>query len=160
MVRRLAERLEENDCRVCLVDLTEGAALADAGVAGAGIAVVRPAGSVATAAGPLSLVSSYDGRASLDDDARVHWDQAEVALVLADAELGVGAEPLSTWADRAVFLVKAGRASAEFLDSLYRIFTASGVTVAFGMLVGSDSSDESPGFPAALANASHIRRSS
>ena len=66
------------------------------------------------------------------------WDQAEIVLVLGDAELGVGAAPLSTWADRAVVLVKAGRASAEFLDSLGRVFTASGVTVDFAMLVGRD----------------------
>jgi capsular polysaccharide biosynthesis protein len=160
VMRRLAERLEESDHRVCLVDLTEHGALARTRGASAGIPVVRPTGTVATASGPLSLVSSYDGGASLDDDARAHWDRAEVVLVLGDAELGIGAEPLSTWADRAVFLVKAGRASAEFLDSLCRIFTASGVVVEFAMLVGSDSSDESPGFPAALANGLHVRRSS
>jgi capsular polysaccharide biosynthesis protein len=160
VVRRLAERLEESDHRVCLVDLTEHGDLAGTRGAGAGIAVVRPTGTVATAAGPISLVSSYDGRASLDEDARVHWDRAEVVLVLGDAELGVGAEPLSTWADQAVFLVKAGRVSAEFLDSLSRIFNASGVTVDFAMLVGTDWSDESPGFPAALASGLHVRRSS
>ena len=81
-------------------------------------------------------------------------------LVLGDAELGVGAPPFSTWTDRAVLLVEAGRASAEFLDSVGRVFDASEVTVDFAMLVGADASDESPGFPASVAGASHVSRSS
>jgi len=108
----------------------------------------------------LALVSSYSGEPALDDTARQDWDRAEVVLVLGDAELGIGALPLSTWTDRAVVLVKAGRASAEFLDTLVRIFTASDVTVEFAMLVGADASDESPGFPATLAGAAHVRRTS
>lgn len=159
VVRRLAQHLQEGGHRVCLADLSERGALARRGD-DPDLTVVRPSGTVVTASGPLSLVSSYDGRPALDEDAREDWDRAEVVLVLGDAELGVGAEPLSTWVDRAVFLVKAGRASAEFLDSLSRIFMASGVAVEFAMLVGADASDESPGFPAVRARESQVRRMS
>ena len=157
---RLAEHLQETGRQVCLADLSERGALSGSRRRGAAFTVVRPTGTVAAASGPMSLVSTYVGRPALDDDARADWDRADDVLVLGDAELGVGAEPLSTWAERAVFLVKAGRASAEYLDSLARIFNSSGVTVEFAMLVGADASDESPGFPATLADAAHVRRTS
>lgn len=160
VVRRLADHLEEAGRHVVLVDLTERGALTQARTGAAGWALVRPHGTVATASGPLSLVSSYAGRPGLSEEERAEWDRADVVLVLSDADLGVGAEPLSTWTDRAVFLVKAGRASAEFLDSLTRIYAASGVAVDFAMLVAADASDESPGFPTATSSAAHVRRSS
>jgi capsular polysaccharide biosynthesis protein len=159
VVCRVATQLAK-DHRVCVVDLSERGALSNGRSIADGFAVVRPSGTVATATGPLSLVASYERSASLDAEQREQLDDADIVLILDEAELGVGAEPLSTWTDRAVLLVKAGRVSAEFLDSLSRIFKASGVEVDFAMLVGADASDESPGFPAALASDSRVRRTS
>lgn len=161
VVARLAQRLAEEGRRVCLVDLSDKGHLAGAvGRTGQQCAVLRPTGTVATAPGPLSLASSYTGRLSIDEAGWEEWSGAEVVLVLADAELGVGAGPLSTWADRAVLLVRAGAASAELLDSVSRVFEATGIEIDFAMLVGADTTDESPGYPAALAREARERRSS
>ena len=79
------------------------------------------------------------------------WVAANVVLVLGEIELGVGAGHLSTWADQAVLLVGAGKATAEFLRSISRMLTRSGPTLEFAMLVGADRTDESLGAAARVA---------
>ena len=56
--------------------------------------------------------------------------------------------------------MRAGAASAELLDSVSRVFEATGIEIDFAMLVGADTTDESPGYPAALAREARERRSS
>jgi capsular polysaccharide biosynthesis protein len=159
VVARLARVLADDGRRVCLVDLGEKGLLAEAAAsAGCPGTVLRPSGTPATRTGPLTLASSYTGSPALDEPGWGDWSRAEFVLVLGDVELGVGAGPLSTWAERAVLLVRAGAASAELLDSLGRVLDASGIEIDFAMLVGADASDESPGYPAALVREPRERR--
>ena len=161
VVSRLADHLASVGQRVCVVDLSESGALAETGHVG-GWAVLHPGGTAATTpgTGPLTLVSAFSGKPAPGEPGRDEWAKAQIVLVLGDAQLGVGAAPLSSWADQAVLLVRAGRASAEFLDSVGRVFDASGLGIDFAMLVGADAGDESPGFPAGVAGASRVSRSS
>jgi hypothetical protein len=160
VVSRLADHLAGVGQRVCVVDLSDSGVLAETDRT-RGWAVLHPGGSVATSpTGSLALVSAFSGKPGTGEPGWAEWTKAQIVLVLGDAELGVGAGPLSTWADRAVLLVRAGRVSAEFLDSVGRVFDASGLGIEFAMLVGADASDESPGFPAGLARDSRVSRSS
>jgi hypothetical protein len=159
VVCRLADHLVSVGVRVSVVDLSDTNALKGASPR-EDWAVLRPTGDVQGASGPLALVSAFSGRPGADEPGREGWSKAQVVLVLGDAELGVGAAPLSSWADRAVLLVRAGTSTAEFLDSVRRVFDASGLGIEFAMLVGADSSDDSPGFPAGLASDARVSRSS
>lgn len=161
IVTRLGQELVAAGKTVFLVDLSERGVLErPAGRVEPPLTTFRPTGEVAVATGPLSLVSSHTGKLPADDPRREQWDRADVVLVLADADIGVGAGPLSTWADQGVLLVRGGRASAELLGGIAQVFSSSGVGLLFAMLVGSDWTDESAGLPRPQHHEASVRRSS
>jgi capsular polysaccharide biosynthesis protein len=128
-----------------LVDLTTSGVLTR--LNGSRFPAYQPEGRAELSRGPLTLVASSDP-AFYDDDRHLAAGQsADLVLILGEIELGVGAGPLSTWADKVVVLVRAGRVTAEYLRTTARMLHASGPEVAYAMVVGSDASDESGGVP-------------
>ena len=143
-----ARELESEGDQVFLVDLTEQGWLARRH---GDLAVYRPEERAHLTDGPLALASSADTGVPREHPLRADWQAADVVLVLGEVELGVGTGHLSTWADRAVVVVGAGKATAELLRSISRMLTRNGPKLEFGMLVGADATDESLGVPRRVA---------
>lgn len=81
------------------------------------------------------------------DPRRRKWDHADVVLTLVEVEPAVGLDHVGTWADEAVFVVTAGRSSAERLHTVAGLARSAGLRLLFSVLVGSDRTDESLGVP-------------
>jgi capsular polysaccharide biosynthesis protein len=144
-----ARILQDAGDDVFLVDLTREGWLTQA--TPAGLPVHHPQEREGPTYGRLSLATSADNGPAADDPLHEAWVAADVVLVLGEIELGVGAGHLSIWADEVVLLVKAGKATAEFLRSVSRMLTRSGPNLEFAMLVGADHTDESLGVPRRVA---------
>src|SRR5262245_8334671 len=151
-----ARELRGSGDRVFLVDLTEGGWLGHA--RHRDFTVYRPEERAHLTDGPLSLAASADSGPPEGDLRRQEWDEADVVLVLGEAELGVGTGHLSTWTERVVVLVGAGKATAELLRSISRMLTRSGPELEFGMLVGADWTDDSLGVARRVAQDEQQRR--
>ena len=145
VVAAAGRSLERSGYSVFLVDLTQGGWLARFNESTS--AVYRPEERANPSDGPLTLVASAEACLPDDDPRRDDWDRADVVLVLGEADLGVGTGHLTTWTDRVVVLVAAGKATAELLRSVTRLFTRGGPQFEFAMLVGADRTDESLGVP-------------
>jgi capsular polysaccharide biosynthesis protein len=75
------------------------------------------------------------------------WETADVTLTLGEVDHAVGVEHLRSWADEAVVLVAAGRSSAERLSTTGDLIRSAGLRLLFGMMVGTDRTDETLGLP-------------
>jgi hypothetical protein len=140
-----ARRLRNSGALVFLVDLTQAGWLMQA--EHAHLPVHRPQERRGPTYGRFSVASSADTGPEPDEPLHEEWVVADVVLVLGEVELGVGTGALSTWADRVVLLVGAGKATAELLRSISRMLTRSGPELEFAMVVGADRTDESLGVP-------------
>ena len=154
-----ARQLQDSGDRVFLVDLTREGSLIRAGRgARADLPVHRPQERVGPTYGRLSVASSAEAGPAEGDPLHEEWVAANVVLVLGEIELGVGVGHLNTWADRAVLLVGAGKATAELLRSISRMLMRSGPTLEFAILVGADRTDQSLGLPRRVATDEPQRR--
>jgi capsular polysaccharide biosynthesis protein len=151
-----ARALEGAGEQVFLVDLTERGWLSR--VRHGDLTVHRPEDGAQLSGGSLALISSAEAVVPDDDPHRQAWDEADVVLVLGEAELGIGTGHLSTWTDRVVLLVASGKATAELLRSISRMLTRNGPQVESVMLVGADRTDESLGVPRRTASDEQQRR--
>ena len=149
MLVAAARILQDSGDEVFLVDLTREGWLMRA--TPTGLPVHQPQEREGPTYGRLSLASSADNGPAADDPLHEAWEAAHVVLVLGEIELGVGAGHLSIWADEVVLLVRAGKATAEFLRSVSRMLTRTGPNLEFAMLVGADHTDESLGVPRRVA---------
>jgi hypothetical protein len=98
--------------------------------------------------GPLSSMKRVDAELSKVDPARSTWDRADVVLVVAEVSPAIGVSHLTSWADRLVFLVAAGRTSAERMRTIGELTVASGLDVRPALMTGADATDESLGLEA------------
>jgi capsular polysaccharide biosynthesis protein len=140
-----ARELQGCDDQVFLVDLTREGWLMRA--EHRDLPVHRPQERGGPTYGRLSVATSADAGPAEGEPLHEEWAAADVVLVLGEVELGIGTGQLSRWADRAVVLVGAGRATAELLRSISRMLTRTGPDLQFAMLVGADRRDESLGVP-------------
>ena len=99
--------------------------------------------------GPLDSLATDAGDRLPAAPWREAWDQADVALTLAEVDPAVGVEHLRSWADEVVVLVAAGRSSAERLRTTGELIRAAGLRLLFAMMLGTDRTDETLGLPAA-----------
>ena len=68
-----------------------------------------------------------------------------MVLTLAEVDPAVGVDHLTSWVDRVVLLVAAGRSSAERLRTAGELVRTAGLQLVFAMMVGADRTDESSG---------------
>lgn len=97
--------------------------------------------------GPLDLLAAGAGDRPPAAPWPDAWNQADVALTLAEVDPAVGVEHLRSWADDVVVLVAAGRSSAERLRTTGELVRAAGLRLLFAMMVGTDRTDETLGLP-------------
>jgi capsular polysaccharide biosynthesis protein len=147
-------RLAAERRRVLLVDLTEHGTL-EAAIKRActdgvpeNLAHFRPESVPMYAHGPLSSSKRLDAELPKGDPARAVWDRADVVLIVAELSPAIGVSHLTSWADRVVFLVAAGRTSGERMRTLGELTAASGLDVRPALMVGADATDESLGLEA------------
>ncbi|GAB3779425.1 YveK family protein [Nocardioides ungokensis] len=107
--------------------------------------VLRPDSQPFLARGPLGAAPGATTELSKGDSMRPAWNRAEVVLVLAEVSPGVGVDHLTSWVDRVVLLVAAGRSSAERLRTTGELVRSAGLELDFAMMVGADRTDESSG---------------
>ena len=137
--------------RVLVVDLTRRGQLGRLSSAGAGggVRVVRPSGLLAR--GPL------DPGLAGGETAPEGWESADVVLTVGHLGLDAGVDELASWGERALLLVRAGRASAERLRSSAELLQVAGVELVGALLDGTDATDDSMGRPdVAGAGARHV----
>jgi capsular polysaccharide biosynthesis protein len=149
-------RLQVEGDRVFLVDLTNAGWLdryqSDE------LPILRPEVRAGSASAALSVVASMSDVLPPGDPREEQWKRASLVLVLAEVDLGVGNRQLTTWADSAVLMVGAGKATAEYLRSISRLFASAGPPLEFAMVVGADRTDESLGVPRPEAREEPQRR--
>jgi hypothetical protein len=136
-VAAVALSLADEGKRVVLADMGEGRPLARL---------------LGAPAGPLSAVT-YAGRSlfvvvapedpSQTDTAGL--EDADVVLVLASITPALGAEYLTSWANGAVVMVTAGRASVARLNATSQMLSHAGLAVRSTVLVGAGVEDETMG---------------
>jgi len=151
----LGAQLAAEGKAVFLVDLTDsgrlGAALKKALARQPGPGprvepdVLRPDSQPFLARGPLGAAPGATTELSKGNPMRPAWNRAEVVLVLAEVSPGVGVDHLTSWVDRVVLLVAAGRSSAERLRTTGELVRSAGLELDFAMMVGADRTDESSG---------------
>jgi len=149
VLMRAGRLLQESGEQVFLVDLTTQRWLA--GTPHGDLPLYHPEERPQLSDGPLSLVASARAEVPEGNPLQEEWDRADVVLVLGEVDLGVGTGHLSTWTERVVLLVGAGKATAELLRSISRTLTRTGPQLEFAMLVGADRTDESVGIPRRVA---------
>jgi hypothetical protein len=157
VVATLADRLSSDDLAIFMVDLSESpgleAALArrldthETGGASRGPVFYRPDEVPCLSRGPTELTTTTTPIAASSDRLRESWEQADIALTLAEVDPALGVDHLTAWADDVVVLVTAGRSSAERLRTTGELIRAAGLRLAFAMVVGGDRTDESAGLP-------------
>ena len=125
---------------VCLVALTDQVLPADRGAA-EGLTVVREEPG---AQAVIALVKPEDRRRAAPAP-RGAWETADCVLAVDEVDLGLGVSHLTEWADRAVLVIAAGRATSEVLETVGRLFRVARLPVAFAVLVGADAADVSCG---------------
>ncbi len=155
VVARLAAHLAGTGKSVFLVDLSESGRL-EAAVTKAldhdqqgprpdEPVVFRPEGPPAFALGPVGAAPSIPTELSKGDPRRTAWSSADVVLTLAEVDPAVGVDHLTSWVDRVVLLVSAGRSSAERLRTAGELVRTAGLQLVFAMMVDADRTDESSG---------------
>ena len=107
--------------------------------------VHRPEGQPFLARGPLGAPPNATTELSKGDPVRPAWNRADVVLTLAEVSPGVGLDHLTSWVDRVVLLVAAGRSSAERLRTTGELVRSAGLELDFAMMVRADRTDESSG---------------
>lgn len=107
--------------------------------------VHRPEGQPFLARGPLGAPPNATTELSKGDPVRPAWNRADVVLTLAEVSPGVGVDHLTSWVDRVVLLVAAGRSSAERLRTTGELVRSAGLELDFAMMVRADRTDESSG---------------
>jgi capsular polysaccharide biosynthesis protein len=151
-----AQKLQRSGEQVFLVDLTEQGWLSRVRLGG--LPLYTPDERTHVPAGALTLAAAAPGDVPEDHLQRNAAHEADVILVLGEAELGVGTGHLSTWTERVVMVVASGKATPELLRSVSRMLTRSGPTLEFAVLVGADRTDESLGVPRRATNDEQRRR--
>lgn len=129
--------------RVALVDMADGRPLARLFRARAKDGTVR---TVAMEGKQLRLAVAPEDVMALDS-VEVTND-AEAVLVLANADPATGAEQLRSWAEGAVVVVRAGKASDILIEATSEMLRGAGVPPLAGILVGADEEDETSGLVA------------
>lgn len=126
--------------RVVLVDMAEGRPLAR-------VFRTRMKGdvvsTVALRGAELRLVVVPEDVASLDS-----WEAtkgADAVLVLASADVAAGAEYLRPWAEGAVVVLRAGKASDLLIEATGQVLRSAGVPPVSAILLGADKGDETAG---------------
>ena len=157
VIAGLAARLAAEGLTVFLVDLSDAggleAAMVDsvewqgAPIPNSAPIVYRPERVPSLARGPVGLSMGMVTDLPTSDPRRDLWDQADVALTLAEVDPALPVEHLKSWADRVVVLVTSGRSSADRLRTTAELISAAGLRLLFAMLVGSHRTDETPGLP-------------
>lgn len=109
--------------------------------------VFRPEGAPSATRAIIDSPVDVEQTLPKTDPRRRKWDHADVVLTLVDAEPAVGLDHVGAWADEAVFVVTAGRSSAERLHTVAGLARSAGLRLLFSVLVGSDRTDESLGVP-------------
>ena len=152
---RLAAYLAGEGKSVFLVDLTESGRLEAAatkalardqqGPRPVEPVVFRPEGPPAFALGPVGAAPNVPTELSKGDPRRTAWSSADVVLTLAEVDPAVGVDHLTSWVDRVVLLVSAGRSSAERLRTAGELVRSAGLQFVFAMMVDADRTDESSG---------------
>jgi capsular polysaccharide biosynthesis protein len=125
---------------VVLVDLAEGRPLARLFRVRRKGGVVRP---VTLRGKQLTLVVAPEDVASLDSYELTKG--AGVVLVLANADVAVGAEHLRSWAEGAVVVLRAGKASDLLIEATGQVLRGAGVLPVSAILLGADKGDETSG---------------
>jgi hypothetical protein len=74
-------------------------------------------------------------------------EDADVILVLATVDPGLGADHIAAWASDAVVMIQAGAASASRIDGVGQQLRAARMTIRSAVLVGTDADDDSSGYP-------------
>jgi len=80
------------------------------------------------------------------DDVALAKAKNGVTLVLADADPAVGVDHLTTWSDRVVVAVTAGRSSVELVRTTGELVRAAGLHLQHAVLLGTRDDDISSGF--------------
>lgn len=152
---RLAAHLAGAGKSVFLVDLSESGRLEAAvtkaldreqqGPRQVEPVVFRPEGPPAFALGPVGAAPNLQTELSKGDPMRTTWNGADVVLTLAEVDPAVGVDHLTSWVDRVVLLVAAGRSSAERLRTAGELVRTAGLELVFAMMVDADRTDESSG---------------
>jgi hypothetical protein len=147
-VATAAADLASRERRVLLIDLTNDGGL-DAALArvtpraSANWPIVsRPRGvpALARELADLGVVGGYR-----DPRSPPSPDLMDVTLVLADLDPSVGADHIAAWADRVIVCVTCGHSSAERVRTAADLVRAAGADLQFGVLLRTDSTDESSG---------------
>lgn len=168
IVAALGHRLAGHGLRACLVDLSAAGRLervfarTRAASSTQKLAVVpsviRPDVVPALARGPRGLRAGQACALENDEEALTAWRTADVVLVLAEVDPGLGVANLPTWASRLVLLVTAGRSSVEQLRTTATLVqSANGINKEFVVLLGADRSDDSLGETVAADTAAEPR---
>ena len=158
VVSTLAVRLAVTGRSVFLVDLSRGGRLGRTVARAMARArhevgprepeVFRPEREPVLARGPLATSPAAWSALPEDHPSRAAWDAADVVLTLGEVDPAVGVDHLATWVTRVVLLVAAGRSSAERLRTVGELVRASGLDLAFAMMLEADPTDESSGLVA------------
>lgn len=109
--------------------------------------VFRPEGPPQLALGWLRLPVGTTGDLRAAGAHRQAFDAADVVVALAEVEPELEADFMATWVDSVVYVVRAGRSSAERLRTVAQLVGSAGLRAECALLVGSDGSDESLGIP-------------
>jgi len=147
----LAASLSSSGKRVVLVDSTTNRVLGSA--LGA-----SQEGSHAVSVGDGASVTLLVLPKPWEIDKDGHWESdfaevtlADVVLVLATVDPGIGAWHLRTLATDAVVTVSAGRSTGQHLDAIAELLSAADVTVSAAVLLNADADDDSIGLPAPVS---------
>lgn len=81
------------------------------------------------------------------DDLPAEVVQADAVLVVASIDPGAGAWHLRHWAAEAIVTVTAGKVTARQVSALGELLDAAGVSIAAGVLLAADPTDETVGLP-------------
>ena len=126
--------------RVAMVDMAEGRPLARlfrVRVKGEMVRTVTLRGKT------LRLVVAPEDVVALDSYEAT--EGADAILVLANADVTVGAEHLRSWAEGAVVVLRAGKASDLLIESTGQVLRGAGVPPVAAILLGADKGDETSG---------------
>ena len=152
----LANTCAQRGLRIVLADLCPGspvARLLDVPTSGvhqaqlndARVVVTAPAEEYVAATGPLKVRSRSGWSDPVDKQLAAACTSADLLLTLAPLDPAIGGEYLSSWANNAVVLVTAGRASAERIQSVGEMVRLAGIEQFSAVLVGADKTDQTIG---------------
>jgi hypothetical protein len=142
-IAALARSLASEGNRVVLADSARGRPLAT--LLGGGPAAPGTVRTASINGQPVELfVAPADPAQMTDKEA---GEDADVILVLATVDPGLGADHIAAWASDAVVMIQAGAASASRIDGVGQQLRAARMSIRSAVLVGSDPDDDSSGYP-------------